>query len=147
MQFRKTFLHTPRKIMEYHFETVMQVRDYECDLQGIVNNANYLHYAEHTRHLFLKKQGVSFVEMHENGEDAVVARMTLQYKVPLRSEDEFRSCLRIKKEGVKYIFFQDIYRLSDEKLSFRAQVEVVCLVNGRLSDSETCNKAFAEYLK
>ena len=85
--------------------------------------------------------------MHENGEDAVVARMTLQYKVPLRSEDTFRSCLRIKKEGVKYIFFQDIYRLSDEKLSFRAQVEVVCLVNGKLSDSETCNKAFAEYLK
>ena len=22
----------------------MEVRDYECDIQGIVNNANYLHY-------------------------------------------------------------------------------------------------------
>ena len=87
--------------MDYHFETTMQVRDYECDLQGIVNNANYLHYAEHTRHLFLKRQGVSFAQMHNDGEDAVVARMTLQYKTPLKSEDMFRSCLRIKKEGIK----------------------------------------------
>ena len=36
---------------EYVFETEMEVRDYECDIQGIVNNANYLHYTEHTRHL------------------------------------------------------------------------------------------------
>ena len=29
--------------MKYIFETRMQVRDYECDIEGIVNNANYLH--------------------------------------------------------------------------------------------------------
>ena len=124
----------------------MQVRDYECDLQGIVNNANYLHYAEHTRHLFLKRQGVSFAEMHANGEDAVVARMTLQYKTPLRSDDTFRSCLRIRKDGVKSIFFQDIYRESDHKLCFRAQVDVVYLVNGVLGASPTCDNAFREYI-
>ena len=39
---------------EYVFETEMEVRDYECDIQGIVNNANYLHYTEHTRHLYLQ---------------------------------------------------------------------------------------------
>lgn len=37
----------------YLFETRMEVRDYECDIEGIVNNANYLHYTEHTRHRFL----------------------------------------------------------------------------------------------
>ena len=30
--------------MKYIFETRMEVRDYECDIEGIVNNANYLHY-------------------------------------------------------------------------------------------------------
>ena len=33
--------------MEYIFELEMKVRDYECDLQGVVNNANYQHYMEH----------------------------------------------------------------------------------------------------
>ena len=73
----------------YIFETKMEVRDYECDIEGIVNNANYLHYMEHTRHLFLKECGLSFAEMHNKGVDAVVARMNLQYKVPLQCDDEF----------------------------------------------------------
>ena len=73
----------------------MMVRDYECDIEGIVNNANYLHYAEHTRHLFLKERGLSFAEMHRKGVDAVVARMTLQYKTPLQCDDEFVSKLNI----------------------------------------------------
>ena len=68
----------------YVFETKMEVRDYECDIEGIVNNANYLHYMEHTRHLFLRQAGLSFAQMHEKGVDAVVARMNLQYKVPSR---------------------------------------------------------------
>ena len=62
---------------KYIFETEMDVRDYECDIQGIVNNANYLHYTEHTRHQFLLSLGVSFAHLHEKGVDAVVARMNL----------------------------------------------------------------------
>ena len=64
----------------YIFETKMEVRDYECDIEGIVNNANYLHYMEHTRHLFLKECGLSFAEMHNKGVDAVVARMNLSIR-------------------------------------------------------------------
>lgn len=45
---------------KYIYELEMKVRDYECDLQGIVNNANYQHYLEHTRHEFLLSTGVSF---------------------------------------------------------------------------------------
>lgn len=127
--------------MDYIFETVMQVRDYECDIEGIVNNANYLHYTEHTRHLFLKSRGLSFAQMHEKGVDAVVARMNLQYKTPLRCDDEFQSCLNITKEGIKYIFHQDIYRLPDRKLCFRGSIELVCIVNGKLGNSEEYDRA------
>ncbi|NPD81835.1 acyl-CoA thioesterase [Prevotella sp. PINT] len=140
--------------MTYHYETIMQVRDYECDIQGIVNNANYLHYTEHTRHLFLQHCGISFSEMHKKGEDFVVARMNLQYKISLCPDDEFRSCVRLKKEGLRYIFLHDIYRLrtndegiqENDALCFRGQVDVVCLINGRLGESEVCNKAFEKYL-
>ena len=131
---------------KYIFETRMAVRDYECDIEGIVNNANYLHYCEHTRHLFLKQCGLSFAEMHEKGVDAVVARMSMQFKTPLRPDDEFVSRLRLTKEGIKYVFHHDLYRENDEKLCFRAQVELVCIVNGHLSGSEDYDRAFAPYI-
>ena len=121
--------------MNYIFETKMEVRDYECDIEGIVNNANYLHYIEHTRHLFLRSKGASFAEMHKRGIDAVVARMTMQFKVPLQCDDQFVSRLALRKEGIKYVFNQDIYRLPDETLAFRSTVDLVCLVNGRLAKS------------
>jgi acyl-CoA thioester hydrolase len=133
--------------MDYIFETKMMVRDYECDIEGIVNNANYLHYTEHTRHLFLKACGLSFAEMHRKGVDAVVARMNLQYKTPLRCDDEFFSRLNLKKEGIKYIFSHHIHRASDDKLCFRASVELVCLVNGKLGTSEDYDKAFEAYIQ
>ena len=60
---------------KYIYELKMKVRDYECDLKGIVNNANYQHYLEHTRHEFLTSVGISFARLHEEGVDPVVARM------------------------------------------------------------------------
>lgn len=129
--------------MNYIFETSMEVRDYECDIEGIVNNANYLHYMEHTRHLFLKSRGLSFAEMHNKGVDAVVARMNLQYKTPLRCDDEFISRLGLRKEGLRYVFNQDIFRASDNRLCVRATVELVCLINGKLGNSEEYDKMLA----
>ncbi len=125
----------------------MEVRDYECDIEGIVNNANYLHYIEHTRHRFLKTTGLSFAEMHSRGIDAVVARMNLQFKTPLRCDDEFISCLNLHQEGIRYVFEQDIYRASDELLCFRAKVELVALVNGRLAKCEEYDHAFAPFMQ
>ena len=134
------------KNKEYIFETRMEVRDYECDIEGIVNNAQYIHYCEHTRHLFLKQCGLSFAEMHQKGVDAVVARMQLQYKSPLRPDDEFRSCLNLTKEGIKYVFHHDFYRCSDNQLCFRGNIELVCIVNGRLSASEDYDRAFRQWI-
>ncbi len=131
----------------YIFTTEMEVRDYECDIEGIVNNANYLHYTEHTRHRFLKACGVSFAELHEQGIDAVVARMKLEFKVPFRCDDIIVSCMGLKKENIRYVFTHDLYRQSDHKLCFRARVELVTLVNGRLAVSEAYDRAFAKYIE
>ena len=131
---------------KYIYELKMKVRDYECDLQGIVNNANYQHYLEHTRHEFLTAAGMSFARLNEEGIDPVVARLTMAFKTPLKSGDEFLSRLYLKKEGIKYVFYQDIYRASDEKMVIKATVETVCLVNGRLSDSSVFDQTFASYL-
>lgn len=124
------------------FTLVQKVRDYECDLQGIVNNANYQHYLEHARHEFLLSRGVNFKNLHEQGTDAVVARLTMAFKTPLTSGDEYECTVRVRKEGIKYIFLQDIFRLSDHKLVVRATVDTVCLVNGRLSASPDLDETF-----
>ncbi len=131
--------------MAYVFDLTLKVRDYECDLQGIVNNANYQHYIEHTRHEFLRSQGVSFADLHHRGIDAVVARLQMSFKTPLRSGDEFVSRLALRKEGIKYVFVQDIFRLPDMKPVLRSTVDTVCLVNGRLSDCEELNTAFQQF--
>ena len=132
--------------MNYIFETKMEVRDYECDIEGIVNNANYLHYAEHTRHLFLRSLGASFAAFHEQGVDAVVARMNLQFKKPLRCDDEFISRLALTKKGIKYVFHQAIFRASDEVLCFQGDFELVCLVNGRLAVSPQYDETFKDFI-
>ena len=126
--------------MNYSYELKMKVRDYECDLQGIVNNANYQHYIEHTRHEFLLKAGISFAQMHQQGIDAVVARLTMAFKTPLRSGDAFVSRLNVRKDGIKYVFLQDIFRLPDERPVLKSTVEAVCLVDGKLGECEELNR-------
>jgi len=132
---------------KYIYELTLKVRDYECDLQGIVNNANYQHYLEHTRHEFLLSAGVSFADLHTQGIDPVVARITISFKTPLKSGDQFVSKLYLKKEGIKYVFFQDIFRKEDNKIVVKAVVDTVCVVNGRLTQSEVFDKLFAPYLR
>ncbi len=132
--------------MNYIYELDFKVRDYECDLQGIVNNANYQHYLEHTRHEFLTSVGVSFAELHQQGVDPVVARINMAFKTPLKSGDEFVCKLYMKKEGIKYVFYQDIFRKSDLKIVVKATVETVCVVHGRLSESTLFDNVFAPYL-
>lgn len=131
--------------MEYIYELRLKVRDYECDLQGIVNNANYQHYIEHTRHEFLRSGNISFADLHNRGIDAVVARLAMAFKTPLRSGDEFVSKLALRKEGIRYVFVQDIFRLPDMKPVLRSTVDTVCLVNGRLADCGELNTAFGKF--
>ena len=130
----------------YKFSHEMKVRDYECDLQGIVNNANYQHYMEHSRHELLEKLGVNLGKLHEDGIDAMVAKITIEYKIPLRSGDKFVVGINLERQGPKIVFYQDIYRLSDGKLCTKGIVETICVENGRLTRGEIFDEVFKGYL-
>lgn len=130
----------------YTYELTLKVRDYECDLQGVVNNANYQHYLEHARHEFLLSVGIGFAAMHEQGVDPTVARINMAFKTPLRSGDEFVTRLYVRKEGIRYVFYQDIFRKSDDKLVLKAIVETVLTVNGKLDRSNRFESVFNTYL-
>ena len=133
-------------IDDYKFTHEMKVRDYECDLQGIVNTANYQHYMEHSRHELLSKLGVNFGKLHEDGIDAMVAKITIEYKTPLRSGDKFVVGINLERKGPKIIFYQDIYRLSDWKLCTKGIVETICVENGRLTRGAIFDEIFKDYL-
>ncbi len=114
------------------FSVEFIVRDYECDLQGVVNNANYQHYLEHTRHEYLISKGVSFSQLHDDGIDLVVTRVEIDYKFPLRSRDRFYVTVDVRREGnVRLVFDQAIFRLSDNKLIAAGKVTGVATRKGR----------------
>jgi len=117
----------------YIYELELKVRDYECDIQGIVNNSVYQNYLEHTRHEFLEDNHISFAELHDRGIDAMVSSIEIAYKTPLRPGDSFISKLYVTKEGVRYIFHQVIYRKSDNKLAIKAKVHAVVVIDGKLA--------------
>lgn len=117
---------------DYHFEIELQVRDYECDIQGIVNNAVYQNYLEHCRHKFLNYAGLDFAELHQQGIDAVVIKAELEYKFPLRPGDDFLIRLKMGKHGrLRVVFHQQIVRKSDEKLMVNAKINAVLIKSGR----------------
>lgn len=117
------------------YELEFKVRDYECDIQGIVNNSCYQNYLEHTRHEFLIENKVSFAELHNRGIDAVVSNIEIHYKSPLRPGDAFVSKLYVTKEGARYVFHQQINRTGDNKLIIKAKVGTVVIIDGKLSAS------------
>ncbi len=130
----------------YIHETELKVRDYECDLQGIVNNANYLHYMEHARHEFLLSAGKSFSDLHEQGIECVVRRIEIEYRVSLRSKDVAVCRLYLRREGPKYIFYQDIYRKADGRLCAQGKVECIVTIQGRVTRGDELESYFKAYL-
>lgn len=130
---------TDNAVYVKHFE----VRDYEVDLQGIVNNANYLHYFEHTRNSYLRDRGFDFADLHRRGIDLVLSACNISFRQPLRPSDTFDCLVRIKKKGIRFVFYQTIVRNSDNALCASCETTVVSLVNGRPADNEEITQAFA----
>jgi len=99
-----------------YFTLEFEVRDYECDLSGIVNNAVYQNYLEHARHRFLKTRGLDFATLEEQGVTLVVIRIEMDFLFPLQRGDKFY--VRVIPERIsrlRFGFQQDIFRMPDEK--------------------------------
>ncbi|MDE5988419.1 MAG: acyl-CoA thioesterase [Duncaniella sp.] len=128
------------------YELTIKVRDYEVDSQGIVNNANYLHYLEITRHDFCEHAGTSFREMQQHGLDPVVRKIEIEYLSSLTLGETMISRLSMARHGARFVFTQDIYNAETGAHVVHAIVTVVCLENGRLSRGDLLAEAFREYL-
>ncbi len=101
-----------QKITNSPFSLPLSVRDYECDFQGIVNNAVYLNYLEHTRHKYARSVGLDVVDLAKKDINIVVVRTEIDYKGSLRSGDAFVVGVNVQRlSRVRFVFEQEIYRL------------------------------------
>lgn len=109
--------------MNYQHRLKFKVRDYECDMQGVVNNSVYQNYLEHARHDFLLGRGINFADMTSRGIHLMVVRAELDYRQSLRSNDEFVVCSNIEQASkLRFVFKQDIYRNCDQKIMLQAKI-------------------------
>ncbi len=131
----------------YIYSIDIPVRDYELDSEGIVNNANYLHYLEYTRHEFCKDNGLSFKAMTDKGIIPVVSRAEIDYKAPLRSGEIMTSRLWVEQKGVRFIFHQNIVHKDTGIVAIDAIVTIVCTENGKPSRGKQLTEVFGKLLK
>ncbi len=131
---------------KYMFEMTIKVRDYEVDSQGIVNNANYLHYLEMTRHDFCEQAGLTFREMQQQGIDPVVRKIEIEYLSSLTLGETMVSKLRMERRGARFLFIQDIFNAADGRKVAGAVVTIVSTNKGRLTRGDELAAAFADYL-
>ena len=131
---------------DYVYSLPIKVRDYEVDAEGIVNNANYLHYLEHTRHEFCQQAGLTFREMHERGLDPVVTHIDIRYIRSLGLGDSMISRLGLSRRGPVFVFRQDIFTPDGEPV-VRATVDIASFENGRISRGDALAEAFKDYLQ
>ncbi len=126
---------------DFQYSLDLKVRDYECDMQGIVNNSVYQNYMEHTRHEFIQTIGLNFAELCAQDIIVVVARIEIAFKNSLVSNDEFTSCVSVRKEGVKYIFDQAIFNKKSGQIIVTGKVTTVARISGKLSSSVVIDEA------
>jgi len=113
------------------FRCRMAVRDYECDMQGVVNNSVYQNYLEHARHEFLKHKGLEFADLTRRGIIVVVVRAELDYVQSLRSGDVFDVSVEpVRISALRLGFQQQIVHETSRKLMLKALI-VTTAVNQR----------------
>ena len=73
---------------DYPFRHRIRVRFAETDAMGIVHHSNYLLYLEEARVAYLRSLDRPYTEMRRDGVDHAVLESFVQYRQPLRFDDQ-----------------------------------------------------------
>ena len=132
------------------FSLDFTVRDYELDQYGVINNAVYLNYLEHTRHEFLHGIGIDPAAVARTGRALALAEIHVHYRSPLRSRERFRVELSIGElRGARVVMEQRIVSHPDGRPVLEARATAVFLdERGHpLRIRAEHRQAFAPYLR
>jgi len=120
-------------MLPVRWQTEIYVRTYELDFYGVVNNAVYLHYFEEARLDFLRQLDVDFFKMVDEGIVPVVARASVEYKIPIRGGDVIIVTGEVIKLGgssmeMRYVLTS---KISGKNMAMGATLMVFINKNGR----------------
>src|SRR3990172_7163270 len=109
----------------YKWESI--VRDYEIDMQGIVNHAVYINYLEVCRNNYARSLGIDVFDYHQQGYDLVIISMNVVYKQSLKCQDHFYVTAQMSQASRLKIDFDQEIRKQDSTLVLLAKVTCVCI--------------------
>ena len=115
--------------MKYSFKT--NVRGYELDSYGHVNNAVYVNYTEQARWEILKNAGLleSFLERKLL---LVVTETNIRYMRELKLFDEIEINTEIKYDAPYLVFNHEIVNLTNDLKAAKAEVKTLLIDKDRI---------------
>jgi len=117
------------------FNWKSEVRDYEIDFQGIVNNACYFQYMAHTRALHFLKLGIDLVKIAQEEIKGVLIESHTKFLNSLKYKDVYHVTSELTRiSRFKLLFNQKIIESNSNKICVIAQ-NICCIL-------DTNNKPF-----
>lgn len=106
----------------------IRVRYVECDPMGYLHHSNYLPYFEMGRTELLRQCGVTYRDLEDRGFIFVVARISVQFKRPIRYDDELELVTRIARQTrarIDHIY--ELYHRQSRLLLTTAESTIACV--------------------
>lgn len=110
----------------------IEVRSYELDPYGHVNNAVYVNWLEHGRLAWLRDRGMSYTSIPESfGVRVVVVSMRLDYKAETSLGDRVVVVSDVVRRGNSSFTFAHRVEFEDGRAAAEGEVTMVCTRDGR----------------
>lgn len=94
----------------------LRVRYVECDALGVVFNAHYLSYMDHSMTELFREAFGGYGRLHEHELDMVVAQAQLRFRAPAHFDDEIDLDLTVTHLGTTSLITTHRIRRGDELL-------------------------------
>lgn len=116
--------------MPYTYTT--EVRGYELDSFGHVNNAVYLNYNEQARWNILKESGF-LNDFLQSGLFLVVVETNIRYMRELKMFDKVEVITSLKQESPYLIFYQEIFNRTTNVKAAKSKTKTLLINNERVT--------------